>query len=144
MIWVALHKFETMMAKLFSIMMSGLILIQSMDIAFDDIAQFDELLEHADFHAEKYGDNLLVFISKHYGELKEQHDKDHKEEKKDHEELPFQKHCACSSFTAMAIITAFPDLPSLQNNECPVANFNYRAPTSSPHTKGLLQPPQFA
>lgn len=132
------------MARLLSILMSCLILVQSFDISFNDISQLDELLEHANFHAEKYGDNILVFISKHYGELKEQHNQDHQEEKKEHEELPFQNHCACSSYTTFVIATSLLDLNSPQTAERSVANFSYRAPTSSPHTTGLLQPPQFA
>ena len=130
------------MTKLFSIVMSGLILIQSFDIAFNDIAQLDELMEHADFHAEKYGDNILVFISKHYGELKEQHNKDHQEEKKEHEKLPFQNHCNCSSITAIVLSTNLSDLNSPQTLEVAEANFHYLTPTSSLHAKGLFQPPQ--
>lgn len=133
-----------MMVKLLSILMSGLILVQSFDIAVNDIMQLDELIEHASFHSEKYGDNILVFISKHYGELKEQHNKDHQEEEKDHEELPFQNHCSCSSITAIVTAPSFLDLNSLNAPECTVANFNYLEPISSPHAKGLLQPPQFA
>lgn len=131
-----------MMAKLFSIVMSVLILVQSFDIAFSDITQIDELLEHADFHAEKYGDNLLVFISKHYGELKDQHNKDHKEEKKDHEKLPFQNHCSCTSTVAIVSNTNFLQINSLQTTESTEANFYYQPPTSSLHAKGLFQPPR--
>jgi hypothetical protein len=113
------------------------------DIGIDDIIQFDELLEHANFHAEKYGDNLLVFISKHYGELKEQHSKDHQEEQRDHEKLPFQNHCSCSSIAAVMYDTALSDLIPLQIMDFGTADFYYQAPVSSLHAKGLLQPPQF-
>ena len=122
--------------------MSGLILIQSFDIAFDDIGQLDELLEHAGFHAEKYGDNLLVFISKHYGELKEQHDKDHQEEKKEHEKLPFQNPCHCTSVTAIIINSTLSYLITTQTPETAKANFYYLLPVSSLHAKGLFQPPR--
>lgn len=132
------------MTKLLSIVLSGLILVQSFDISINDITQVDELLEHASFHAEKYGDNLMVFLSKHYGELKEQHNKDHQEEKKEHEELPFQNPCTSSSFTALAAATPFLDLIPLHTTEFSAASFTYQAPTSSPHTEGLLQPPQLA
>lgn len=132
------------MIRLFSILMSGLILVQSFDIAISDITQLDEFLEHASFHSDKYGDNIFVFISKHYGEQKEQHNKDHQEEKRDHEQLPFQHHCACSSIIAIVVVTSFLDLNSPKSLEFTLDNFKYQAPTSSPHTKGLLQPPQFA
>lgn len=133
-----------MMVKLFSIFMSGLILIQSVDIAINDIAQFDELLEHAQFHAEEYGDSLFVFISKHYGELKEQHTKDHREEKKDHEKLPFQNHCSCTATLAIVSDSHVMPLSSFQNPDDMGTNFYYRAPISSLHAKGLFQPPRFA
>ena len=133
-----------MLMKSLSILVSGLILIQSLDISFDDIAQLDELLEHANFHSEKYGDSIFVFISKHYGDLKEQHHKDHQEEEKDHQELPFQKHCTYSSITAIVMDTSSIDLSSLSILENSEASYEYQVPISSPHTKGLLQPPQFA
>ncbi len=65
-------------------------MIQSFGLCFDDMVQIDEFIEHAQFHSEAYGDNVIVFISKHYGELKADHEKDHQEEKEDHEKLPFQ------------------------------------------------------
>jgi hypothetical protein len=133
-----------MTTKLLSILLSGLMLVQSVEIDFDDIIQFDEFLEHARFHSEKYGDNFLIFISKHYGELKEQHSKDHQEEQRDHEKLPFQHHCSCSSITAFFFDTSFSGLISLQIRDISTSDFYYQAHTSSLHAKGLLQPPQFA
>jgi hypothetical protein len=133
-----------MMAKLFSIVLSGLILIQSFDMAHSDIEQIDELLEHANFHAEKYGDNILVFISKHYGDLKDQHNKDHQEEMEDHEKLPFQNHCHASSITAIVANMACTELDPIQISNGSEANFYYLPLSSSLHTKGLFQPPQLA
>lgn len=130
------------MAKLFSIFMTALILIQSFDIAINDIAQLDELLEHAQFHAEQYGDNLFVFISKHYGELKEQHNKDHQEEKNEHEKLPFQNHCNCTSTVAILSDNHLIPLNAIQNPDDTGTNFYYCSPISSLHAKGLFQPPR--
>ena len=75
--------------KLFSIFFSFLMLFQSVNINVCDISQIDEFIEHAQFHKEKYGDNFFVFISKHYGNLSVEHSKKHQEEKKEHENLPF-------------------------------------------------------
>ncbi len=130
------------MAKLLSILLSGLILIQSFDIDITDITRMGELMEHAQFHAEKYGDNMLVFLSKHYGELKEQHDKDHQEEKRDHEKLPFHHQCNCASVVAIVMNPIQAELNSLQTPESWVANFYYQTITSSLHTKGPFQPPR--
>ena len=132
------------MVKLFSILMSSLMLVQSVDITFNDIVQLDEFIEHANFHSEKYGDNLLVFISKHYGDLKEQHTEDHKEEKDDHEKLPFQNHCHCTSTSFAFVLSAFSsELKTLQNPEDKATDFYYRLPSTSLFTTGLFQPPQF-
>ncbi len=130
------------MAKLLSILLSGLILIQSSDIDFSDIAKMGELMEHAHFHTDKYGDNNFVFHSKHYGELKEQHNKEHQEEKIDHEKLPFQHQCNCTSVVAIVINSTHSELNSPQTWESWAADFYYEAPTSSLHTEGPFHPPQ--
>ena len=130
------------MAKLLSLLLSCLILIQSIDIEINDITRMGDLMEHAKFHADKYGDNLLVFLSKHYGELKEQHHKDHQEEKKNHEELPFKHQCNCASALAIVMNTSLPELNSPQASESWVANFYYKTITSSLHTEGQFQPPR--
>ena len=124
--------------------MSGLILIQSFTIAIVDIVQFDELLKHAQFHAEEHGDNLFVFFSKHYGELKEQHDKEHREEKKDHEKLPFQNQY--NGIATMAIVSdkAIVPLTSYHNPNDMGPNFYYHVLIPSLYSKVLFQPPKFA
>ncbi len=78
------------MSKLLSISLTLSILFQSIGFCPNDMVKIDEFIEHAQFHSEQYGDNILVFIAKHYGELKATHEKEHQEEKKDHEQLPFQ------------------------------------------------------
>ena len=93
------------MSKLFSISLSLVILIQSLGISIADIAQIDEFIEHAQFHSEQHGDNVLVFISKHYGELKASHEKEHQEEKEDHEQLPFQHQSHISLIPAFVLNT---------------------------------------
>ena len=50
------------MSKLFAISLSALMLIQSFNIGTDDILQFDELLEHAQFHKQEYGDGFFVLV----------------------------------------------------------------------------------
>ena len=68
------------MTKIGSIAISLLILFQSFNIHLDDVIELDELIEHAQFHSAEYGDNFFVFISKHYGELKAEHNQQHQEE----------------------------------------------------------------
>lgn len=131
------------MSKLTAIFLSSLILIQSIHLGFDDILQLDELIEHAQFHKQEYGDNFFVFLSKHYGELKAEHSEKHQEEQKDHEQLPFQ----CQShitLTAFVIHDSIFESDTIESSEAPEANFHYQSSFSSLHKKGLLQPPKQA
>tara|TARA_Y100000815_G_C13203283_1_gene447610 strand:- start:71 stop:481 length:411 start_codon:yes stop_codon:yes gene_type:complete len=92
------------MAKFVSITISALVLIQSFGFHANDLVVLDELITHAKFHAEAYGDNFFVFLSKHYGELKSEHSQKHQEEQKDHEKLPFQQHSQFNNLPS--VITA--------------------------------------
>lgn len=126
--------------------MSFVILIQTFGISIYDISQFDTFLEHAQFHSEQYGDNVFVFISKHYGELKADHEKEHQEEKKDHEQLPFH-HNACSHFsfiTDFVLILYKEGLKTTRFSEKTETNFYYQVSYSSQHSEGLFQPPQYS
>jgi len=130
------------MIKIVSIATSLLILVQSFNIHFDDIVELDELMEHAQFHAEEYGDNFIVFISKHYGELKAEHSKKHQEEQEDHEQLPFQHQCQTASLSVFVMNQAadFPlEIDLVDNLD---SNFFYQASYHSLAQEGLLQPPR--
>lgn len=132
------------MNKLLSISIAFTILIQSFGVSVEDIAQIDEFLEHAQFHNETYGDSVFVFISKHYGELKVAHNKEHQEEKEDHNQLPFN-HNNCfhiSSLTAIIHNYTKEELNLSDFSERKEINFFYQEPTSSLHKLGILQPPR--
>ncbi|MGP1994039.1 hypothetical protein D9V96_019310 [Zobellia laminariae] len=130
------------MSKLLSISLSFVVLLQSFGVSLCDVSQIDEFIEHAQFHSEQYGDNVLVFISKHYGELKATHDKEHQEEKEDHEQLPFQHQSHFSSATAFVLIAYKEHFKSFEISEYKSHNFFYQAPSSSLHSEGILQPPR--
>lgn len=134
----------TIVNKLFSILLSSLILLQTFGVHYDDIIQLDELIEHAEFHKAQYGDNIIVFLSKHYGDLKLEHQRDHQEEKKDHEKLPFNHSSSITSVADMVINPFKTELNQLEIVDFKVLNFHYQAPTSSIHTEGILQPPRIS
>lgn len=134
----------TKVNKLFSILVSSLIMLQSFGVHYDDIIQLDELIEHAQFHSDQYGDNMIVFLSKHYGELKGDHQRDHQEEKKDHEKLPFNHSASHTCVADVFISTYKSDLNVIEFSDYKSANFYYQAPTSSLHTQGILQPPRIS
>ena len=130
------------MNKVFSILLSTVILMQSFGMHADDLVQIDEFITHAQFHSAQYGDNVLVFISKHYGELKAAHEQEHQEEKEDHEKLPFQHQSHTMSVMDFALGTDIPELNTLDFPEFRTFNFYYKAPLSSLHSDGILQPPR--
>lgn len=132
------------MLKVFSISFSVLILIQSFGISINDIVQIDEFIAHAQFHSEQYGDNVLVFISKHYGSLKADHEKEHQEEQEEHEKLPFNQNNCIHGIAIVAFIehaqnnnSFLPELFEFKAN-----NFYYQEPVSSLHSHGLFEPPR--
>lgn len=130
------------MSKLFAILLSTLILTQSLRIDYHDIVQFDDLIQHAQYHKAEHGDNFFVFISKHYGELKDDHSKNHQEEKKDHEQLPFQYHDHIASVTVFVINKCHLVIELVEQSELKDNRFHYQSSLSTLHKKGLLQPPK--
>ncbi|MEY8849351.1 hypothetical protein AB9K26_11075 [Psychroserpens sp. XS_ASV72] len=129
------------MNNLFSIVLSSLLLIQSFNISFNDIVQLDELIEHAQYHKAKYGDNFFVFISKHYGELKNDHN-DHKEKGHDHQELPFQNCDHIVPISLFVIENQALETVAFQIIESRNTSYIYLDPFSTLHKEGLLQPPK--
>ena len=132
------------MTKFFAISAALLILFQSFNLDINDVLEMDELVEHYQFHSREYGDNLIVFLSKHYGELKTDHHQKHKEEQKEHEELPFQHH-----YPTQTLVVFIIDEPSQYDSYTEVApnsndNFYYSAFYTSPSGDGPFQPPRFA
>jgi hypothetical protein len=130
------------MSKAFAILLSSLILFQSLRLGSDDIMQLDELIEHAQFHKQEHGDSFIVFLSKHYGELKAEHSEKHQEEQKDHEELPFQCQNQLLTITAFVLQDSIMDSDSTEATDSSESNFHYASSFSTLHKKGLLQPPK--
>lgn len=131
------------MSKLFTISLSLMILLQSAGIGANDILQIDELIEHAQFHKEAYGDSFFVFLSKHYGDQKTEHSENHQEEQKDHDQLPFQYQGQILSVVAL-IVAENNNLNTLEITDSSESNFHYASSFSTLHKKGLLQPPKHA
>ena len=132
------------MYKLFSILLSALVLIQSFNIEADDLMQLDELVEHAQFHKQQYGDTFFDFLSKHYGELKAEHSKNHQEEQSEHEQLPFQCQGHSSTFIAFLQFNSTNHSSGFEVLNSSETNFIYLNLYASLHDEELLQPPRHA
>jgi len=77
-----------MFRKSMSLLLATFILLQSMNMHFKDILNLGVLLEHIEFHQAEYGDDLFVFLAKHYGDKMLEH---HGQKKDEHRELPFHQ-----------------------------------------------------
>ena len=83
-----------------SIVFANLILFQSFQISFEDLVKVDDLLEHASYHQEMYGDTFFEFLDEHYSENFSNHNENHEE----HENLPF-KHDSKNCHQTISIFT---------------------------------------
>lgn len=129
--------------RVFSFILSSLIFLQSFQISFEDLIQLDELIEHAKFHKIEHGDNLFVFLSKHYGVEKAMHSDSHPEEQQEHEELPFQCQNHLLTLPAFVLNQVVFNSNLLLEEEDLKGAFFYQFSHSKLYASGILQPPQF-
>ena len=128
-----------MVTKLFSILLSGFILVQSLNIQIKDVFKFSELVEHFQYHAENYGDDIFVFFSKHYGELRDKHSENH--EKEDHNQLPFSQNINLNYLTVFILYKIrFAIAEKLIHSQ--TSNFYYLENYTSIERSDIFQPPK--
>ena len=132
-----------LMIKFISIFISFLILMQSLHINLDEYAQIDELIDHVFYHAEEYGDDIFVFVSKHYGELKDDHDNNDDQENQNHEQLPFNHQCS-PSYVSVFILDEVPVVLLKIDELYSKTNFLYQESNSFFEKSNVFQPPQVA
>lgn len=132
------------MTRFVSIWLAMTILFQSANFGMEDMLKMDVLLEHAKFHSEKYGDDFFVFISKHYGEQEAEHSEEHGEEKKDHEQLPFNHQSCSHSLVEFVLNRMDSPLPKLGQDHTTSSNFFYKEPYSLFEKSNIFQPPRQA
>lgn len=133
------------MIRLTSILLSSLMFLQSIHFGVSDLIQLDELLEHASYHQEQFGDSFLTFLSKHYGDQKKKHQQDHQEEQPDHEQLPFQQipeHI--SGLPPFYVPGRLLWESLLENGESQSHNFHYLSRSLAVPADGIFQPPRQA
>lgn len=129
------------MSKIFAILFSSLILVQSLNISFKDFLKLNVLIEHAKFHQEKYGDSFFEFLAEHYSESTIQHGNEHKE----HEELPFKHQHDCTHIAFDFTVSPLFNFDSNQQNFTQMPfNFFYKESSSLFEKPFVFQPPKLA
>ncbi|MCK5638039.1 MAG: hypothetical protein KAH67_04965 [Flavobacteriaceae bacterium] len=132
-----------MTTKFFSIFISGLILFQSFNIHLGDVLKLEELIDHVEFHEDKYGDDFFVFLSKHYGELKQSHKEQHEKEEKDHTHPPINHDCSSQLQSSFVMNSNSFTMERLQI-ERTTTIFLYQDNFSTFEKQKIFQPPQFS
>ncbi len=133
------------MIRLTSILLSSLMLLQSLHLGVSDVLQLDELLEHARYHQQEFGDSFLTFLSKHYGDQKKQHQQDPHDGRPDHEQLPFQHIPQQISGHLHFYVPGRLGWDSLpESPESQFHIFHYLSGSPDVYSGGIFQPPRMA
>ncbi len=125
----------------FNISLSFIILFQSMNIHFEDVLNVGEFFEHARLHQQKHGDSFLTFLSKHYGDLKEAHKKEHQEEEKNHHS-PINHNCATQLPVDLAFEVYKITIPKVFKEIENQPNYYYKDLFSTFEKQKIFQPPR--
>lgn len=132
------------MKTIVAISLSFLVFFQSVGIGVSDIFMLKDLVEHAKFHSDEHGDDFVTFFEKHYGDLKAEHQENHKEEKSQHERLPFQ-HNSCNHLLVEVIVIGyeFPLEKSVVSYPA-IPHFYYQNLYSFLERASIFQPPKIS
>ena len=125
------------MNKIAAILLSFTILIQSFNFELLDINKLPTLINHFVCHYEK-GDSISDFLTMHYGDKANSHEKDHNE----HKRLPF-KHQHLDSHFQLTLILYSNDI-YVKNNELVSKKdiFSYKETSTNFILSNIFQPPQ--
>lgn len=126
------------MLKLSAILLSQLMLFQSMQISVIDLSNLPNLIEHAQFHKQQYGDSFLDFVMEHYAEC--QGEQQHSE----HKNLPFKNKI---NQVQQPILLAFTNKLSSEEHivvEESTPNFFYKTPSTDSVQHRIFQPPKYS
>ena len=132
------------MAKLFSILLSSLILIQSFHVSFKDFSRLKIMIEHFDYHQENFDESVMDFVSIHYGSDKILHSEDH-EHHDEHENLPFKKDTQTNLNSSLVFVINNTSIELNNNSSIELShNFFYREMHSLFEKPLVFQPPRQA
>ena len=126
--------------KFTALILSTLILMQSLNIDLESFSKINVLIKHAQFHQETYGDSFLDFLNEHYGDEKNA-SKNHKE----HGNLPFKKDCVNHNHipTVFTLNTQIFELKQTLAIQI-LQNYFYKESYSLVEKSSIFQPPKYA
>jgi len=132
------------MKKIISIAIAVLFLFQSSQICHEDFLRVDALLEDIAFHQETYGDDIFVFLSKHYGDLKDSHQSQHEKEEQEHQHPPLSGDCHTQVQPVVIWQVEIPFINVVYHQIEVSQNFYYQDLHSTFEKQSVFQPPKFA
>ncbi|MDX5583988.1 MAG: hypothetical protein QNK20_03520 [Aureibaculum sp.] len=127
------------MKRILSILLIGLILLQSSNVSINDILLVNNFFKHAEFHQKNYGDNLLEFLSEHYGDKQQAHRSENHEDPK----LPFTDHQNHSDTVLTIHISSIYRIKDKTPTKVS-PKYIYKEPVSKVEKLTIFQPPRFA
>lgn len=130
------------MKALVAITLSFLVFFQSVGIGVADIFMLSNLVEHAKFHSEEYGDDFFTFFEKHYGTLKVEHEESQQGEKHAHERLPFQHNNCKHLLTEVIVINYKFSFEKSENYYSTKHQFYYKDLYTFLERVSIFQPPR--
>ena len=131
------------MRKTVSIFLSLVLLVQGLSLNAAELEKLDDLLAHAQFHKERYGDDFAEFIDKHYGNQKAEHNREHQEEERDHQNLPLNHSNPLVLQPVFMPDPLMTDIRAALFPELEKEHFFYGQFYTSLIVTEILQPPQF-
>ena len=128
------------MRGFFAILLASLLLSQSTSIRFSDLAAIDDMIEHAQYHKEAYGDSWFTFFQKHLGSESEMHL--HHEHEEKHQNLPNHEQLLTASVPFVILTECLPTF-NLQATIPPTqVYFTYVENYSYTDLSDIFQPPR--
>jgi ABC-type Zn2+ transport system substrate-binding protein/surface adhesin len=127
------------MQKVFNISLAILILFQGMFAYIDISFELEEIHEDFIVHQAKYADDFTTFLSKHFGDLKEEHQAQHQEEHQEHKhhnEMELNTHF---DYFIDNLAISIPKKIIISTQE---ANYYYQDLFSNFEKQKIFQPPQ--
>ncbi|MFK5878009.1 MAG: hypothetical protein QM478_00790 [Flavobacteriaceae bacterium] len=129
------------MKKVVVTYLASLILFQGLFTNMDLIFETSELIEDYQLHKVKYGDNLTTFFSKHFGDLKESHQKQHQQEHKQHKH-PVQNNTGNNQLVDFTLLALSYNNKNIDEIDTTSSNFHYFDLHSTFEKQEIFQPPQ--